>query len=290
MTRKWRARIFVIPVLVLILGITIFPLIYSLGISLTYYYLPAGISPVFVGVENYITAFQDPEFWNSLKITFKIAIPALFLEFFIGFALALLLNGIKKGRTVIASFLTTPVMIAPAAAAMAFRLLYHPEYGPINAFLSVLSNKPVKIDWLGSPNISFFSILLVDVWQMTPFIMLILLAGLSSIPEELYESARIDGSSSFQIFKYITLPLLKLPIIVAILIRVIDLLKFFDLVYVLTMGGPARTTETITFFTYFAGLRFFRVGYGAALSFILLFIVVGLTSLFLKVTKLKEIA
>ena len=289
MTRKWRARIFIIPVLGLILAITIFPLIYSIGISLTYYYLPAGISPRFVGIKNYITAFQDSVFWNSVKITFKIAIPALFLEFFIGFALALLLNGVRKGRTIITSFLVSPVMIAPAAAAMAFRLLYHPQYGPINAFLSTLFRKPVQIAWLGSPEISFFSILLVDVWQMTPFVMLILLAGLSGISEELYESAKVDGGSPFQMFRYITLPLLRLPIIVAILIRMIDLLKFFDLVYVLTMGGPARTTETVSFFTYFAGLRFFRVGYGAALSLILLFMVVALTSLFLRVTRIKEV-
>lgn len=289
MTRKWRARIFIIPVLGLILAITIFPLIYSIGISLTYYYLPAGISPRFVGIKNYITAFQDSVFWNSVKITFKIAIPALFLEFFIGFALALLLNGVRKGRAIITGFLISPVMIAPAAAAMAFRLLYHPQYGPINAFLSTLFRKPVQIDWLGSPEISFFSILLVDVWQMTPFVMLILLAGLSGISKELYESAKVDGGSPFQMFRYITLPLLRLPIIVAILIRMIDLLKFFDLVYVLTMGGPARTTETVSFFTYFAGLRFFRVGYGAALSLILLFMVVALTSLFLRVTRIKEV-
>lgn len=289
MTRKWRARIFIIPVLGLILAITIFPLIYSIGISLTYYYLPAGISPRFVGIKNYITAFQDSEFWNSVKITFKMAIPALFLELFIGFALALLLNGVRKGRTVITSFLVSPILIAPAAAGLAFRLLYHPLYGPINAFLSTLFKKPVQIDWLSSPEISFFSILLVDVWQMTPFVMLILLAGLSGISEEIYESAKIDGGSPFQIFRYITVPLLRSSIIVAILIRMIDILKLFDLVYVLTMGGPARTTETISFFTYYAGLRFFRVGYGAALSFILLFMVVALASLFLRVTRIKEV-
>lgn len=290
MKRKHRAYLFILPAIIIILIITIFPLIYSLGISFAYYYLPSGIPPRFIGLENYIQVFRDSKAIDSVIVTLKVLVPALVLEFSLGLTIALLLNRITKGKGILTSTIIAPMLISPAAAGMAFRLLYHPTYGPINSFLSLFSrSSSLKIDWLGSSRIAIYSIMLVDVWQMTPFIILVLLAGLTSIPEELYESGKIDGGSALQLFKGITLPLLRMSIIVAVLIRSIDLLKFFDLVYILTVGGPARTTETITFYTYFAGIRFFRVGYGAALSFMLLFLAIILTSIFLKVTRKKEV-
>ena len=291
MKRKRIAYLFILPTVIIILIITIFPLIYSLRISLTRYYLPSGIPPRFIGLKNYIQIFRDTKVKDSIIVTLKIAIPALVLEFSLGLTIALLLNRITKGKSILTSIITAPMLISPAAAGMAFRLLYHPTYGPINSFLSLffLDSSSLKIDWLGSSRLAIYSIMLVDVWQMTPFIILVLLAGLTSIPEELYESGKIDGGSALQLFRGITLPLLRMPIIVAVLIRLIDLLKFFDLVYILTFGGPARTTETITFYTYFTGIRFFEVGYGAALSFVLLYLIIILSSIFLKVTRKKEV-
>ena len=291
MKRKRIAYLFILPTVIIILIITIFPLIYSLRISLTRYYLPSGIPPRFIGLKNYIQIFRDTKVKDSIIVTLKIAIPALVLEFSLGLTIALLLNRITKGKSILTSIITAPMLISPAAAGMEFRLLYHPTYGPINSFLSLffLDSSSLKIDWLGSSRLAIYSIMLVDVWQMTPFIILVLLAGLTSIPEELYESGKIDGGSALQLFRGITLPLLRMPIIVAVLIRLIDLLKFFDLVYILTFGGPARTTETITFYTYFTGIRFFEVGYGAALSFVLLYLIIILSSIFLKVTRKKEV-
>lgn len=288
MTRKWRIRLFIFPVLALSSIVIVFPLIYSAWISLMYYYLPAGISPRLIGLKNYITVFQDPDFYSSLGITFKIAIFALSLELVIGFMLALLLNKTGKGKSIITSFLVLPLMIASAATGLTWRLLLHPQYGPVNAILSTLMGRRILIDWLGKPGTALFSVVMVDVWRAAPFVMLILLAGLSSIPKDLYESARVDGGSSFDLFKYITLPLLKLPIIIVIILRTIDVLKIFDSVYILTQGGPARTTETISFYIYFVGLRYFRMGYSASLSFILLFMVLILVISFLKVTSLRK--
>jgi len=287
--RRHVAYLFALPAIVIILIMTIFPLIYSLRISFTRYYLPSGIPPRFIGLKNYIQVFRDSKVSDSIIVTLKILVPALALEFLLGLAIALLLNRITKGKSILTSIITAPMLISPAAAGMAFRLLYHPTYGPINDFLSLFFHKSFKIDWLGSPRLAIYSIMIVDVWQMTPFIALVLLAGLTSIPEELYESGKIDGGSALQLFRGITLPFLRMPIIVAVLFRLMDLLKFFDLVYVLTFGGPARTTETITFYTYFTGIRFFKVGYGAALSFILLYLIIILSSIFLKVTRKKEV-
>ncbi|MFQ5722395.1 MAG: carbohydrate ABC transporter permease, partial [Candidatus Aminicenantales bacterium] len=159
----------------------------------------------------------------------------------------------------------------------------------INGFLQLLGIK-LQPAWLGEPNLAVLAVVFTDVWEWTPLVMMILLAGLQSIPLEPYESARIDGASPFQVFGYITLPLLRLPIMAAIVIRFIDTIKLFDIVYVLTMGGPAGKTETISFYTYLVGFRYFRMGYAAALSYLLLILTIILTTAFIRLMRLREAA
>jgi multiple sugar transport system permease protein len=286
--RRKTAYLLVLPAVVVILAITIFPLIYSFRMTFFNYFLSSGKPPAFIGFNNWRDVFRDREFQGSLLITLKVVIPALLLEFLSGMVLAVLLNRKLVARGLIISLLAIPIMIAPAAAGLAFRLLYDPTYGPINEILAHLVGKLVQIDWLASKTIALYSIVLVDIWQQTPFIMLVLLAGLSAIPVDVYEAATIDGASRAQIFGRITLPLLRSVITVALLIRTIDLLKFFDLVFILTMGGPASSTETASFYTYLEGIRFFRVGYAAALSYVLLILAILLASALLRAMRQQE--
>lgn len=279
----------IFPSVLVIIFVTIFPLLYSSYMSLTDHSLNLEKPPMFIGLKNYFNILSDSRLLNSAINTLKIGVPALILELIFGMLLALLLNSMKfKLRGLIIALLVTPVMIAPSAAALGFRLLYSPQYGPINNILSRIVGRTVLIDWLGSTKLVSNSIMLVDVWQMTPFVMLVLLAGISSISPELYEAGKIDGGTSFDLFRYITMPLLKPVIIVVVLFRTIDILKIFDLVFVLTMGGPACSSETISFYTYFVALRFLRIGYGAALSFIILFGISILITMLIKVFKGKE--
>ena len=181
-----------------------------------------------------------------------------------------------------------PVMISPVVAALMWRMLYHEKYGAINAILRLLGfgNGP---SWLGSPYLAPFSVVLVDTWQWTPLFMMILLAGLQSIPVEPYESALVDGASRHQVFWYITLPMLKTSIIAALLIRLIDVIKLFDTVFILTSGGPGSSTETVSYYIYLVGFRFFRAGYASSLSYLLLVIVVVIILGFLRILREKEV-
>ncbi len=279
--------IYILPVIAVLLAITIFPLIYSLSLSFFFCDLRRGGRWIFAGLSNYANAiFSDSRVWSSFRNTFFIGGPAIGLELIIGLGLALLLNRKIPGRRIITSLLITPVMISPIVAGLIWRMLYHEKYGAINGFLNMIGIN-VEWAWLADPDLAVLAVILTDVWEWTPLVMMVLLAGLQSIPIEPYESARIDGASSFQIFTYITLPLIKLPILAVLLIRVIDTIKLFDIIYVLTMGGPGGRTETISFYTYLVGFRYFRMGYAAALSYLILIITVILSTIFIRLMRPK---
>lgn len=159
-------------------------------------------------------------------------------------------------------------MVSPAAAGMAWRLLLEPRYGPVNDVLSRLSGTTVQIGWLGSLNWARPAVVLTDVWHMSPFVMLLLLAGLANISGDIYSAAQVDGASSRQILVDITLPLLKPIIVLVVLLRGIDLIRIFDLIFIMTRGGPGTITKTISYYIYENGLGFFRVGYAAAMAWL----------------------
>ena len=286
MRKRWRVYLYILPTTIIILTITLFPLLYTVYISF-FDYLMQTRSMTFAGVSNFVNLLQDERFYESLLVTLKIGLPALGLEVLIGFGLALLLSSIARGKGLLVSVLATPVMIPTTAAAMSFQMLYMPPWGPLNHILAFFVGHPVEIDWLGS-KMAAYSVVIADVWQMTPFIMLIMLAGLSSVSEELYEAARIDGATAWANFRYITLPLVRFPLFVAVLLRAIDLFKMFDLVYVMTHGGPAGATETVSFYAYQIGIEFLRVGYGATIALVLLFIIVMLAQRLVKLMQLGE--
>lgn len=286
--RRLRPWLLVAPTLGVMLVTTVFPLAYSLVVSFTHYELARGTGWEFAGWANYREALQDQRFLASATQTAQIILPALVAAFGLGFVLALLLNRAFPGRALFVSLLAVPIMVAPTAAAMSFALLLTPKYGAVNDLLSMLTGQRVLVDWLGSPTLARVSIAGVQVWRWAPFYMLVLLAGLQSIPDELYEAGRVDGASRRQLFRFITLPLLSWPALVGLLIGFIDLVKLFDTVYIMTTGGPGGSTETVTFYTYFTGVRFFHVGYGAALSFYVLLTVLLLSVVLVRVSTRRE--
>ena len=273
------------PAAIALILLTIVPIVYSLYVSTTGYSLTTpGSFHVQVGLGNFKEALTDPDFITAVWNTVRIAVPALICEIIIGFALALLLNRNFFGRGLVLALLVTPYMIAPGAAAMAWRLLFDTRYGPVNDIISKIAGNPIVIDWLGSPKIAYISLIIIDIWQTTPFIMLILLAGLSSISPEIYEAAKIDGASHVQAFQHVTMPLLTPVLGVAVIFRSIDLIKMFDMCHALTKGGPGGTTMTLSYYIYRQGLAYGRVGYGAAISFIVLIVVSLLASIYIRKT------
>jgi len=279
---------YVLPVIIILIAITIFPLLYSLSLSFFFCDLRRGGKWIFAGLDNYATAlFNDSRVWSSFRNTLFIGGPAIGLELVIGLGLALLLNRKIVGKRIITSLLITPVMISPIVTGLIWRMLYHEKYGAINGFLKMIGIN-AEWSWLADPNLAVLAVIFTDVWEWTPLVMMVLLAGLQSISLEPYESARIDGASPLQIFAYITLPLIRLPILAVVLIRVIDSIKLFDIIYVLTMGGPGGRTETISFYTYLVGFRYFRMGYAAALSYLVLIIIIALSTIFIRLMRPKE--
>jgi len=273
---------YVLPCFIFLSVITIFPITYSLYLGFSRYQLQLGAEPKWISFGNYVEGLTDPKFINSVVVLLKVMVMGLTAEFIFGFTLALLLSAEFKGRTAVITILTAPAVIAPSVAALMFRILYHPQYGNINSFLSWLLGSKIMIRWLDT-ELALYSVTAVDIYRATAFVMLVMLAGLSSISPTLYESAKCEGATPIQSFRMITLPLMKWHILVVVLIRLIDLAKFFGIPYILTGGGPADTTKTVNIFIFEIGLQAFRVGYGAALSIMLLLGVLFLTMAFIKV-------
>jgi multiple sugar transport system permease protein len=206
----------------------------------------------------------------------------------LGLGIALLLNRIPRAKAFITSLLIIPSMVSPASAAMVWRMLLGVKYGGVNNFLMQVGVLDVYFDWFATPARAILSIVAVEVWHNTSFMMIVLLAGLQSIPQDLYEAGEVDGASTWQKFWYITLPLLKFTMIVALLIRMIDLTKIFGLIYLLTFGGPAGSTQTVAFSTYLSGFQDFRISYASALSYVIVVGVFILTLIFQKVSRFRE--
>ena len=200
----------------------------------------------------------------------------------------MLLSRVLRGRPIITALLAIPAMVSPVMAAMAWRMMYGVKYGAINNLGRQLGILDVYFDWFSSPFISIVAVVLVEVWHNTPFMMLVLLAGLQSIPQELYDAARVDGANPWQSFWSVTLPLLKFTMVVGVMIRLIDLTKLFGLIFVLTFGGPGGSTETVAFTTYLMGFKDFRMSYAAALSYVIVGGVLILTLVFFWMQRVRE--
>lgn len=271
--------VFLAPAVALLLALTVYPLLYILRLSL-YRMTPTGES--FAGWTNFLRIFQDGFFWRAAGQTLLLTLGALALELALGLSLALLLNTSIRGRNLWRSLLLLPMILPPVVVGVIWRLIYNPNFGVLNGLLQLLGVDTTDLTWLADPSVALAAVILVDVWEWTPFVFLILLAGLQSIPEEPYEAACMDGSSEWQTFLHITLPLLAPAILVAVLLRTMDLLRIFDQVFILTQGGPGFATETISLYIYKTAFRFFDFGYAAAMSVLLLLATLVLSRLYIR--------
>jgi len=272
------------PALAVLLSLSIYPLIYSIAISLQY----ETANGLTWGVSNFGRLISDRFFQIAMLHTFVFAFFALLLEFSIGLGLALLLNTHIRGRGFFRAALLVPMMLPTVVVGVVWRLMLNPNFGAVNGTLKRFGLNTESLTWTASPRLAFGSVVLVDVWQWTPFVFLVLLAGLQAIPQEPYEAALIDGSSRWQTFRYVTLPLLKPAILIALLLRTMDLLRVFDQVFILTEGGPGFATETISLYIYRTAFRFFDFGYAAAMSFVLLAMTNVISTIYIRFLQTKE--
>lgn len=274
------------PAVFVLLLIGLFPLIYSLVVSFQ------NISMIeedtsFHGLMNYGLLFEDGRLWASLWHTAIITLVALPVELALGLLMALLFLDRMPGRQVFVALLVLPTMIAPVVAGATWRLLFDNRYGPINQVLGWIAGEPVPILWVIKPDYVYPAILIAEVWQWTPFMFLILLAGLSSVDTTLTEAAEIDGAGYWRIFFRIMLPAVWPVMAIALLIRGLDLVRIFDVVWALTNGGPGTMTETISIYTYIQGFRQFETSYTGAIAFL---VIVLLSALVIFALRRLEIA
>ncbi|MDW8054823.1 MAG: sugar ABC transporter permease [Anaerolineae bacterium] len=257
--------------LILTLG---YPLIFSLWVSLHDYRITAIDQARWVGLEQYRSILTAaPSFWNALRNTLVFVIVAVSLELALGLFLALLLHRRTTiGRHFFRSALLIPAFVTPIAVGLMFRFLLNAQLGVIPPLLRTLG---VQIDWFSAQN-ALLTLALIDVWQWTPFMLLLLLAGLESLPEEPFEAARVDGASPLQVFWFLTLPMLRPTIMAAVVIRMLDAFKVYEYVYAITRGGPGESTETIQYHIYRVGFLYFRLGEASAMSYVLIAVVLAL--------------
>lgn len=266
------------PALGFLTIMSIWPFAYLLYASFTSYQLAIPIPIEWVGVKNFMRVMSNARFWSSLGVTAVFALIAVPLQIALGLALAMLLKSVTRGRDIYASLFLIPMMVAPIVVGFSWNLFLNPIYGPLNAFLKGLGLAPPA--WAQSPEWALPTLVLVDTWQWTPFVMVVLLAGLQAIPKRVYEAARVDGSSRLQTFWHIMLPMLAPYMTVAFVLRFIDSFRVFDIIYILTRGGPGTSTQNLAYYTYDVGFGRFEFGMAGALSIIqLVLLTVGTMSI-----------
>ncbi len=272
------------PTVAVLVALSIYPLVYAVKVSLQ---ADSGGGASWT-LQHFKRLATDDFFLSALAHTLVYAVIALTVEFLLGLALAVLLNRELCGRSFFRAALLVPMMLPPVVVGVVWRLMLNPNFGAINGTLQACGVNTEQLTWTASPTLAFASVIMVDIWQWTPFMFLILLAGLQAIPEEPYEAALIDGSSAWQTFRHVTLPLLKPAILIALLLRTMDLLRVFDQIFILTEGGPGSATETISLYIYRTAFRFGDFGYAAAMSFVLLLLTNVVSLLYIRLLQRQE--
>ncbi len=272
-TSSWAERhiewLLVAPAVLLIVALSIYPLIYSVWVAFVNYDFEIP-GHAFVGLQNFADIVADPIARRSLVNTAILSVACVAVEFVLGLMLALAMVQPFRGRALIMPILIVPLFISPVIVGQFWSLLLQQPYGPTNYLLGQLVGAPVQISWLTQTPWNFIAIITADVWQWTPFMFVILLAGLTSIAPELFEAAELDGATSWQTFHHITLPLLLPIILLALTFRLLDAVKLFDVIYVMTGGGPGSSTYTASFYLYQIGFQQFHLSKATAGAWIFL--------------------
>lgn len=272
-----------IPTWIFLAMVVLIPFFYGVYISFLNINLASFLPPSFVGFDNYQTVLAASETWSTLRITLIITFIGLLTQIPIGILLALVLHENLRGTKVFRSILITPMLLTPVAVGLTYRFMFDTDLGVINWALGSLGIE--RVNWLGSQTSALFAIIIVDSWQSIPFVMLLVLAALTAISPSLYEAARVDGASANQIFRRITLPLITPTLLVITMIKIMDFLKLFDTLFILTRGGPGNATTTLGLWTYKTGFVFLEFSRAAALGVIITIITLPVYFLWRRASK-----
>jgi multiple sugar transport system permease protein len=256
-----------LPTLLVIVAVLIYPIAYGLYLSFFNYQMTLSPERTLVWLANYGKLFRNPDFVNSLQVTAQFTGITVISELVIGLGIALLLTLEFPARALFRALVLLPLMVPPLVSGLLWRLMYDHELGVLSYFVRVLGGEPPV--FLGDPRIALFAVSATEIWRATPFMVLVLLAALQSVPHDLHEAAQIDGAGAFDRFRSVTLPLILPVVLIALLFRTVDVLRTFDLVYLLTQGGPGTTTEVLSMFIYRYGFQSFDMGLTSAASMIL---------------------
>jgi len=287
-TSAWLERnaylIMPLPAVMAVLGMLAFPLIYTLYMSFQDWTISSASPPVFAGIDNYVRLFTaDPRFLNSIWVTFYYTVFGVTVQTFLGVSMALLFNRQFWGRGILRALAILPMVATPVAISLIFVMMYHPQLGILNYILKQIGLAPWT--WTYASATAIPALVLVDTWQWTPLIMLICLAGLAALPHDPYESAMIDGANRGQLLWYITLPLLRPVIVTAVLFRLIDSLKSFDVIFVMTQGGPGTSSETINLYLFNTAFSYFKMGQASAMVVVFFAIILGLSMIVARIRR-----
>ncbi|HEV2357935.1 MAG TPA: sugar ABC transporter permease [bacterium] len=254
------------PALAFVVLLTGFPFLYAIYLSLNRFLF--GNSPRFIGLGNYAEMLRDPLFWTGLRVTFVLYLASLAAQLALGLYVGMLLNRPIRAARLLRTLLLSPFAMPSVAVGMMWLILLDPSFGSVN-YLLQLAGLPKSL-FLASPSLAVPTLAAIDTWQWTPFVALIILGGLQSLPQDPYEAAVMDGASPLQLFRFVTLPLLRPALLAAAILRSVDLLRFFDTIYITTQGGPGNASTTLNIYAYQQGFQFFELGYASALMLTLL--------------------
>jgi len=264
---------FVVPALVVIAAVIVFPWVFTLWMSVNSWTL--GQPAVFAGLDNYVRLFTDFRFWESLWHTALYTLLAVVAPLFFGTLAALIFDAQFPLRGFLRGIFVMPMMATPVAIALVWTMMFHPQLGVLNYLLSLVGIGPQE--WIYNQTSVIPSLVLVETWQWTPLIMLIVLGGLAAVPREPFESAEIDGANAWQKFRYLTLPMIAPFLMIGVIIRSIDAVKSFDIIYAMTQGGPGTASETINIYLYNTAFSYYDIGYASAMAVIFFVIIVALS-------------
>ncbi|MDH0616894.1 MULTISPECIES: sugar ABC transporter permease [unclassified Agrobacterium] len=275
---------FVIPALIVILAVIVFPWVFTLWMSVHRWTL--GQEQSFIGFENYIRLASDGRFWESLWHTLIYTVLSVVAPLFLGTLAALVFDAQFPLRGFLRGVFVMPMMATPVAIALVWTMMFHPQLGVLNYLLSFIGIGP--LEWIYNQSTVIPSLVLVETWQWTPLVMLIVLGGLAAVPREPYESAEIDGANAWQKFRYLTMPMIAPFLMIAVIIRSIDAVKSFDIIYAMTQGGPGTASETINIYLYNTAFAYYDIGYGSAMAVVFFIIIVALSFVLLMVRQRSQ--
>lgn len=286
MDPKRRGALLVTPTIVLLFVMNIFPLMWSFGLSFFHYKASSMKPPRFAGLYYYKKVLSDPVVWERFQTTATIVTSSVLVQMLVGFGLALLFAKKFPLRREILMLILTPMMLSFVAVGVFFKLFYEPTFGILSQAFIYFTGEPMAL--LSTQWGAILGIVIADAWMWSPFVMLLVLAGLVSVPDYLYEAAEVDRATKWERFKTVTFPYVKGLLLLALLFRTIETFKLFDVVYIITAGGPGSSTETIAVYVYRVAFQFFKTSQSSALSYILLFVVIVLTNLYLYFVNRRE--